>query len=233
MRVIALLPAFNEAELIVETITAVAGLRHVTEIVVIDDGSSDNTFALASSVTVGTKVTTLRLESNSGKGAALNWGTKQARGEVYLLLDADLGTTASMAEALLWPIVRNDADMTIARFGSEQSLPGAKMGFGLARRTAQLGVRWLTGKHVTSPLSGQRAMRFEVLQAAGEFFPGFGVEVGLTVGALHHGFRITEVPLAMKHRALGRGLRGIKHRGIQFFQVLGALATCWRKGWHL
>ncbi len=233
MRVVALLPAFNEAESIAQTITAVASLRLVDEIVVIDDGSSDNTFALASSVTIGTKVTILRLEPNRGKGAALNYGKKQAKGEVYLLLDADLGTTASMAEDLVRPIVRNEADMTIARFASEQSVPGAKMGFGLARRTAQLGVRWLTGKHVTSPLSGQRAMRAEVLQAVGEFFPGFGVEVGLTVGTLYHGFRIAEVPLSMKHRALGRGLRGIRHRGLQFFQVLGALAKCWRKGWHL
>jgi glycosyltransferase involved in cell wall biosynthesis len=232
MRVVALLPAFNEAESIVQTLTAVSGLELVDEIVVIDDGSHDNTFALAKSVALEKRLTVLRLQPNRGKGAALNYGKRQVQGQVYLLLDSDLGATASMADALLEPIIRNEADMTIARFGAEQSVPGAKMGFGIVRRTAMLGVKWLTGREIASPLSGQRGIRAEVLQAVGEFFEGFGVEVGLTVGALHHGFRVIEVPLAMKHRAYGRGLRGVMHRGRQLLQVIRGIWQCWRKGWH-
>ena len=122
--------------------------------------------------------------------------------------------------------------MTIARFGHEQSLTGAKMGFGLVRRTASLGVRLLTGHKILAPLSGQRAVSVRVLEAVGDFSPGFGVEAALTVGALHHGFSVLEVPLEMKHRALGRGLKGMRHRGSQFLSVLRALWHCWKKGWH-
>lgn len=106
------------------------------------------------------------------------------------------------------------------------------MGFGLVRRVAAWGVRLLTGHTVTSPLSGQRAVRAEVLRCLGGFASGFGVEVSLTVGALHHGFAVVEVPLPMKHRAYGRTLRGCVHRGRQLVHVLRALTQCWRRGWH-
>lgn len=232
MKVVALIPAFNEADFIVQTLTAVSELEHVDEIVVIDDGSDDDTFALASSASVGKDVRVARLQANQGKGAALNYGRHEVQAQVYLLLDADLGATASLAGALLTPILQDEADMTIARFAADQSASKAKMGFGAVRCIAQLGVKWLTGGSITSPLSGQRAVRAEVLQALGDFSSGFGVEVGLTVGALHHGFRLVEVPLAMKHRAYGRGLRGLRHRGRQLFHVLRTFMRCWHRGWH-
>lgn len=232
MRVVALIPAFNEAQYIVQTLTAVAGLQLVDEIVVIDDGSTDNTFSLATSLAFE-KVTVLRVESNRGKGGALNYGRRQVPADLYLLLDADLGTTANLAGGLLDPVLRGEADMTIAKFSAGQSQTEVRMGFGIARRAACLGVKLLTGATVTSPLSGQRALKERMLQDVGEFFEGYGVEVALTVGALHHGYTLVEVPLAMKHRALGRGLRGLRHRGRQFLRVLGALWQCWRKGWHL
>ncbi|HBG01316.1 MAG TPA: hypothetical protein DDW87_07070 [Firmicutes bacterium] len=72
-----------------------------------------------------------------------------------------------------------------------------------------------------------------VLDAVGDFFEGFGVEVALTVGALHHGFRLLEVPLAMKHRAYGRGLKGLRHRGRQGIHIIKALWQCYKRGWHL
>lgn len=233
MRVVALIPAFNEADTIVQTLTAVAGLQLVDEIVVIDDGSQDATFVLASGCSLSKQVTVLQLGANQGKGAALNYGRHKVKGDVYLLIDADLGSTAGLAGALLEPVVRDQADMTIAHFGAVQSSSSAKMGFGIARHVASLGVKLLTGHEVVSPLSGQRAIKTQVLQAVGDFFAGFGVEVALTVGALHYGFRLSEIPLAMKHRALGRGPKGLWHRGRQFIQVLRALWHCWRKGWHL
>ncbi len=233
MKIVALIPAFNEAEYIVPTLTAVAGLELVDEIVVIDDGSTDSTYSLAADCNLGTKVTVLRLDSNRGKGGALNHGRESVPGDIYLLLDADLGTTAGLAQGLLDPVVRGEVDMAIANFVAGQSQTSTKMGFGIVRRTACLGVKLLTRTKVISPLSGQRALTERVLQGVGEFFEGYGVEVALTVGALHYGFTLTEVPLAMKHRALGRGFRGLRHRGRQFIQVLGALWRCWRKGWHL
>lgn len=232
MRVVVLIPAYNEEEHIAETLSAVDSLVSVSEIVVVDDGSTDSTYSVASNCHLECKLSVLRMERNSGKGGALNYGRQKVAGDVYLLLDADLGSTARLAHDLLQPVLRDEADMTVAQFGSQQSASGTKMGFGVARFLASMGVRFLTGKKVTSPLSGQRAIKVEVLEQVGEFAPGFGVEVALTVGALHHGFRVLEIPVAMKHRALGRGLRGMRHRGRQLVQVLLALRHCWKKEWH-
>lgn len=228
MKVAALIPAFNEEDRIGQTLAAVAALEGIHEILVIDDGSTDHTRSAAQC-----KARVLRLDRNQGKGAALNHGLRNVVADVYLFLDADLGSTAALAYELVRPIFRDQADMTIARFDTEQSAQQGKMGFGTVRKIASFGVRCLTGRNVSSPLSGQRALKAVVLETVGDLFEGFGVEVALTVGALHNGFRIVEVPLAMQHRAYGRGLRGLRHRAHQGLQVLRALWQCYRRGWHL
>lgn len=222
MKLVVLIPAYNEAETILETIAAVERIRPRPQIVVINDGSTDKTAELVQSCS---DVLLLELSKNQGKGGALNYGWQNTTAEIYLLLDGDLGNTANLAQALVDPIYRNEAEMTIAKFGSKQSKDKRKMGFGLVRRFASLGILCLTGTYVQSPLSGQRAIKAEVLTSLGGFFPGFEVEVGLTLGALRNGYRIVEIPLAMSHRAYGRGFAGIKHRLHQLRHVIKAL---WR-----
>lgn len=234
MRIVALIPAYNEADTIIQTLRAVENIDAVDEMVVIDDGSKDNTLSQVQKYKENSKrkVTVYSLKENKGKGAALNYGLANTFADIYLLLDADLGHTASLADALLQPVLSNKAHMTIASFTENQSLTSSKMGFGFARRTATFGIQLLTGVNISSPLSGQRAIKADVLKTLGEFSPGFGVEVCLTTGAVHHGFKILEVPVAMKHRAHGRGLRGFKHRGRQWIHVLRGLWSCWKRGWH-
>lgn len=231
MKVVALIPAFNEEERIGSTVRALAELASLDEIIVINDGSTDHTRQLVEEEQLRLpQLHVVNLGQNQGKGAALNQGWAASEADVYLLLDADLGTTARHAQLLLDPVLSGEVQMTIGRFSTGQS--SGKMGFGLVRRLAALGIWLLTGFWVRSPLSGQRAVAAEVLRTLGGFSPGFGVEVGLTVGALHHGFKIREVPVPMQHRAYGRGWQGFKHRGRQLVHVLGALWRCWRKGWH-
>lgn len=233
MRVVALIPAYNEEDCITDTISAVATIKPLDQIAVIDDGSTDRTKEMMDQARQNdSRITLFSSQQNKGKGAALNHGVFNTVADVYLLLDADLGKTAHLAQGLLDPILQDWADMTIARFQGEQSRSRSKMGFGFVRQSACLGVKLLTGKRIDSPLSGQRAVKAAVLHTLGDFFDGFGVEVALTVGALHHGFRIKEIPLGMKHRAYGRGLQGFRHRGRQWVQVSRALWSCWRKGWH-
>ncbi len=225
MRVAAVIPAYNEAELILETVTAVREIAEVDEIVVVNDGSTDGTAAAVSRLA---GVTLLNLRRNLGKGGALNEGWRHTAADIYLFLDADLGRTASLGRELVRPVLAGRADLTVARFATKQAGAG-KMGFGFARRLACLGVRALTGQSVTSPLSGQRALTHSLLKKLGGVFPGFGAEIGLTVGALKGGYRVLEIPLAMQHRAYGRGIQGFRHRGRQLMHVLRALYRCWRK----
>lgn len=218
MDVAALIPAHNEAERIAQTITATLAIDGVTRVVVVDDGSEDETATLAEKA--GAKV--VRMAGNAGKGGALEAGAKRVENaDVVLLLDGDLGGSASQASALLAPIIAGEADMTIATF---PKAPG-KAGFGLVKNLARNGIRRLSGTafEAQAPLSGQRALTGECLAAVRPFVAGYGVEVALTVRALRRGFRVTEVPTTMTHAHTGRDAAGFLHRGRQFVHVALAL----------
>ena len=207
-----LIPAYNEAERIGATIAAVRLIPGVTEIVVVDDGSSDETAQRAE--TAGADVV-LRQE-NRGKGAALQAAYLLSTGEILLLVDADLGASANEAALLLEPVINDAAGMTIATFPVGAGSGG---GVGLVVGLARWGIRRLTGRTMTAPLSGQRALRRQLIADVGGFAAGWGAEVALTVGALQANYQVREVPTSMSHRVTGHNLTGILHRGAQFIAV--------------
>ena len=226
VRVSAIIPAYNEADVISETVRAALSIPAVSEVIVVDDGSYDGTVNAARSAGAHQVVA---LSRNSGKGGALNRAWPSAMGDVLLLLDADLGASAGEGAKLLKAVLDGDADMAIAVLGRSREpqasgggpgLAERSGGFGLVVKTARLGIRLLTGKRMKSPLAGPRALKREIVEKAGGFAPRFGVEVGLTVDALRMGYRVVEVPVGMVHRASGRDLRGFAHRGRQMMDVL-------------
>ena len=217
-KVVAIIPAFNEEDRITATINAVQSIPEVNRIVVIDDGSKDNTAQLA--VDAGARV--IRSTRNVGKGPVLEHAAKQHEdADVILLLDADLADTARQATLLLEPVLAGKLDMSIARFPK----PTGKAGFGLVKKLARLEIRRSGGRDedFQAPLSGQRAVTQSCLSDIRPFARGYGVEVMLTVRALRAGYRVQEIETTMAHKATGRNLRGFLHRGKQFRDVLGAV----------
>ncbi|AGL01997.1 glycosyltransferase family 2 protein [Desulfoscipio gibsoniae] len=215
-RVVALIPAYNEAKYIAATVTALAALPEVDEIVVVDDASTDRTAELAAAA--GARV--ISLPANSGKGAALNKGSDQIKANIVMLLDGDLGDSAKEARLLLEPVLTGLADMTVAHFPP----PRRKGGFGLVKGLARKGIKFYTGLEMQSPLSGQRVMTRPVMDKLLPFASGYGVEVGLTIKAARAGFKVLEVPVQMTHAETGRDLKGFWHRGRQFCHIARALA---------
>lgn len=210
-RISVLIPAFNEVERVGGAVRAALAFPGVCEVLVIDDGSSDGT-AEEAERSGATRV--LRHSRNQGKGAALNTGWRASTGDVLLLVDADLGSSAAQAIRLLPPVLAREADLTIADFTDRR-----RTGLGFALRLARWGVRALTGRAIHSPLSGQRALRRELADALGGFAPRYGVETAMTVDALRQGFRVLEVPVTMAHRATGRDWSGFVHRGRQMRDI--------------
>lgn len=218
-KVAVLIPAFNEEKIIGDTVHAALEMPGIDEVVVIDDGSEDETAFIA--YDAGARV--IQLETNSGKGAAMNKGVAESEADIYLIIDADLGESAQETHRLLEPILAGHADMSIAVM---KAPAGHKGGFGLVLNLAKWAIRQYGGMEVTAPISGQRAIRREVIEAIGGFEKGFGVETALTIDALRKGYKIVEVPLPLTHRATGRDLKGFIHRGEQFVDILGAV---WRR----
>ncbi len=212
----AVIPAHNEEERLPATLSALKKVAAIDEIVVVDDGSTDSTSAIAERL--GARC--LTFERNQGKGAALRAGIEAARGDILVLLDADLGATAAEAEALLAPVASGEADIAIATF---PVIPGKGGGMGLVVRLARWGIRRATGRTMAAPLSGQRAIRRAALDAIAGPAPRFGVETAMTIDALRAGLRVVEVPTTMTHRVTGRDAASVKHRARQFADVARAL----------
>lgn len=215
--VVALVPAYNEEVSIKATIKALKKITPllISEIVVVDDGSTDNTAKVAKKA--GAKV--IRLETNLGKGTALNHALKNLNGDVLLLVDGDLGDSAIEARKLLEPVLLGEIDMAIG----DLPKPEIKGGFGLVKKLAAWGIERLAHLKVNEPLSGQRALQWYVLETIGELDEGFGVEVGLTIDAVRSGFKVIEVPVEMSHAETGRNVSGFLHRGRQFFAVFRSI----------
>ncbi|MBM7622777.1 glycosyltransferase family 2 protein [Sporohalobacter salinus] len=207
-----LVPAYNEADKIRSTISALEQVSNIEEIIVINDGSFDKTGEIVKNKT---SAKLIDLETNYGKGTALNKGLEIAKGRVISLIDADLGETAIELEKLLYPVLYQEVDMSIAAFPP----PDKKGGFGLVTNLAQLGLKLFTGEEFTSPLSGQRVLTREVVNYLNGFRSGFGVEVGLTIEVINGDFEVVEIPVEMSHRETGRNWAGFKHRGRQFKDV--------------
>lgn len=216
----AVIPAYNEAERIGRTIQAVQSIPGIEKIMVVNDGSTD---ATAEEVKK-TGVYLLDLPCNMGKGGAMNQAAAEVDADIILFLDGDLGDSASQAQLILNPVLEGQADLAIAAFPP----PKRKGGFGLVKKTAAWAIRRAGNLQSTAPLSGQRAMTREVLQAVLPFDQSYGVELGMTIRALRKGFRVVEVPTEMSHKETGRDLQGFLHRGRQWLDVLKVVAREWR-----
>lgn len=210
-----IIPAYNEEERIGLTLSALHGSGSwFHELIVVDDGSVDETFTEALKWTSSV----FRLSRNEGKAAALIYGVQQSAGHILLFLDADLADSAGDARWLTAPIQRNEADMTVAVFPKPK-----KSGFGLVKNFAARQIFAKTGVRVQAPLSGQRAIKREVFQACYRGDTGFGFEVGLTLDCLLADYRVKEVGIHFKHRETGQTVQGYMHRMKQGWAVLQAL----------
>src|SRR5207302_770562 len=103
--------------------------------------------------------------------------------------------------------LNGDADMTVGVLPAA----GKRGGFGLVRDLSRAGAARAAGWRPTAPLSGQRAVRAEILRDL-DLAPGFGLETALNIDAARVGARVVEVPVVMEHRHTGRGFRGFGHR---------------------
>lgn len=210
-----IIPAYNEQKRIAKTISSLKAADPMANILVIDDGSTDDTARIVKSL----GIRMIRLDKNSGKGNALNAAITANSSRLWLFLDADLADTAGNGLVLLEPIKNGQADMVVG----DLPAPARKGGFGLVKKLARWGIKTCAGIEVNEPLSGQRAARDEVIRKVGSFENGYGVEVGMTIDAVRSGFKFIEIPVELSHAETGRDAAGFLHRGRQFGDVLRVL----------
>jgi len=193
MRIAVIIPAYNEAPRLPRVLAAVTAAAGVEEVIVVSDGSTDETFEVAAA---WPGVTPVALPTNVGKAGALAAGVDCTPAEGLLFLDADLiGLTPAHVEALLQPLLDDTADMTVGRFNGLGSVlegwpPRSSNGSGpwSAWREFGTGISLRVVRHVTHRwhhsgpnLSGQRALRRELFTGIPQVETlRFGIEAALT-----------------------------------------------------
>jgi glycosyltransferase involved in cell wall biosynthesis len=205
--------ARNEADRLGATLAALPR----GEVWVADDASTDATAAVAARA--GARVVTA--PKRLGKGGAATFAAEallRERDPFVLLADADLGESAAALVALVDAL--EGADLAIATFATRVG-----GGFGIAVGTARWAIRRATGRTMTAPISGQRAMRPGVLPRLLPFASGFGMETGMTIDALRAGLTVAEVELPLEHRATGKTVQGFAHRARQAKDIGRAYAS--------
>jgi glycosyltransferase involved in cell wall biosynthesis len=213
----AIVAARNEADRIGATVRALRGAFPAARIWVADDASEDGTAEAA--MAAGAEV--VRRGRPHGKGANVTAAAEAALSvepppRLVLLCDGDLGASAARLAPLVEAVRRGECDLAVAAFS--RRVGG---GFGAALGFARWAIRRRCGLETEAPISGQRAMRVEVLRAALPFAPAYGMEVGMTIDAVRAGYRLREYELDLEHRASGRDLAGFVHRARQLRDFAG------------
>lgn len=210
------IPAYNEEDRIRKTIESIKHLPWIEHILVVDDGSADDTTRIAAEA--GADV--LTLPENRGKAFAMKTGYLNSLSDILVFLDADIVDGAAQISKLVDPIWNGEAGVVIARF---PMTPGGG-GFGLVRGLAHKGLNILTGQSLSSVLSGQRAFLRNELSPDFFDYQGFGIEFGMAVDILNKGIRIKEVDVNMRHRTTGKNWIGFRHRFRQFCDIFSVLS---------
>lgn len=224
-RVAVVIPAKDEADRIAQTVRSCRAIPNVDLLVVVDDGSEDDTAGAARAA----GATVVRHSVNRGKASAMETGAKvvamrdseEGPKRLLLFLDADLGESAAACGPLVDAVVNGDVDCAIAALPRQAGAGGHGFVTGLARR----GIEKATGWSPAQPLSGQRCLKPEAFFSCMPLAHGWGVETGMTIDLLVLGFSVQEVPCDLQHRATGNDLSGYLHR-------LGQYRDVWLAIWH-
>ena len=218
MDVVIVVAAHNEADRLPATLAALHEVFPGARVIVADDGSSDGTAEVARAG--GAEV--VSTGRDIGKGGAMTLAARRIEGQpTVVVCDGDLGASARHLPELVEAVHDGRGDLAVATFA--RRVGG---GFGVAVGFAHWVIRRLTGLDLQAPISGQRAMRGEVLEAVLPFAPRFGMEIGMTVDAARGGFRVTEVEIDLAHRATGKTLPGFLHR---FRQLRDFVRVYWSR----
>jgi glycosyltransferase involved in cell wall biosynthesis len=212
----AIVAARNEADRIANTVWALREAFPGARVWVADDASEDGTAEVA--MAAGAEV--VSRGRPHGKGANVSAAAEAALSvpdppAVVLLCDGDLSASAARLAPLVEAVRNGECDLAVASFS--RRVGG---GFGLALGFAGWAIRRLCGQRTEAPISGQRALRVDVLRATLPFAAGYGMEIGMTVDAVRAGYRLREYGLDLEHRATGKDVRGFAHRALQLRDFL-------------
>lgn len=217
MRISIVLPAKNEAEGLRRTLPRLLACQPEAEIIVVDDGSADETAEVARAF----NVQVLSAPYSMGNGAAIKRGARAATGEVIVFMDADGQHDPDCISALLKEL---DAgfDMVVgARDSAGQASVGRSAANGFYNRLAS----WMTGHRVADLTSGFRAVRADKFREFIHLLPnGFSYPTTSTMAFFRSAYPVAYVPIPVAKRVGKSHIRPIRD-GVRFLLIIFKIAT--------
>jgi len=205
-----IVPAFNEEARLGQTLnTILSYLRdgnHSAELIVVDDGSSDDTAVVAQKSfaefsEIETKV--IRYEKNRGKGFAVKTGFSQAEGEIAVFTDADLSTPIAELDKIIEPLKRGEYDVTFGSRALDRNLIGTHQPWRREQsgKVFNLVVRTCTGLPFWDTQCGFKAFKMSKFRPLLETMEidRFGFDVEFLYVANYRGLRLKEIPVRWNH----------------------------------
>jgi len=225
-KVSVVIPAYNEEPTVAKVVRAAKECDLVDEVIVVDDGSEDNTYEEAKKA--GAKV--IRHEENRGKGEAMKTGLKHAEGDIVAFVDADIkNIKPEMIEKMIKPVLKGEADLVKTKFKRKAGR--------VTLLTAKPLLKFFFPEvaHLEQPLSGQICSTKNLLKKV-KFEPDYGVDIGIILDAIVRGAKIIEVdigeikhdmqPLERLHKMALQVVRTILNRAHKY----GRIALRWNVG---
>ncbi len=201
MKVCVMIAAYNEGPNIGPVVAGCkAVLKAGDEVLVVDDGSADDTSARAAAA--GARV--VRQEPNQGKGRAIVRGIAEATGDIIVFIDGDGQDPPEEIPLLLAPVEQGVADMANGSKFIGRLKEGA---ISRPNYYGNLFMSWfinlLFGAKITDSQSGFRAWRLDKLRGIDFAASEYEIETEMLIKAIKQGFRLVDVPVTRDRRAAG------------------------------
>lgn len=199
-------PAFDEQDRLGETIRIISAFIEQTapnaELIIVDDGSKDNTAKVAESVCAefpNVESRVIRYEQNRGKGFAVKTGLLAAQADIALFSDADLSTPIDEMSKLLGPIESAEFDVTFGSRALDRTLIGTHQPWRREQggRVMNLIIKTMSGLPFLDTQCGFKAFRMDKFRPLLDLMTidRFGFDVEFLYAAKHNGLKLKEIPV--------------------------------------